>query len=566
MDIPVKTRWKIAELVSETVQQELSAYPKTLQQLLYNRGIHTAEMAEKYLRGAGSLYDPFLFKNMREAVQRIFAAIDAGESIVVYGDYDADGVTATALLTQVLTALGANVRPYIPDRFEEGYGLNMEALDSLAEEGSKLVITVDCGIRSGEEIAHAYALGMEMIVSDHHEPSANLPEVGIVVCAKQAGDQYPEKNLAGVGVAFKIAEALLMQRPLQGYELGDVLDLVAVGTVADLVPLSGENRSLVQAGLETLRGGRRQGLFSLMQAANLDVSRANAGNIGYVIGPRINAAGRLKQANPALDLLLSQDLLQAGHLAQELDDLNTRRKEITTWIQEEAESQARAEEDRYLLFAVHPEFNEGVVGLAASRLTESYYRPSVVGHRGEEFTRASCRSIPEFHITQALDECAELMVRHGGHAMAAGFTVPNDNLDELVRRLKAIAARELEGLDLCPELKADVELPLCDLKAEILGEIDMLEPTGHKNPSARFVTRNVRVTNYRTVGKERQHLKLTVTDGRVYFDAIAFRQGHWYACMPEFVDLLFSYEKNEFGGRVTLQLNVKDLKPAGQGD
>jgi single-stranded-DNA-specific exonuclease len=407
---------------------------------------------------------------------------------------------------------------------------------------------------------------MEMIISDHHEPSPNLPEVGIVICPKQEGDTYPEKNLAGVGVAYKIAEALVSQRPLEGYHLNDVLDLVAVGTVADLVPLIGENRSLVQAGLETLRSGRRQGLFSLMQAANLDVQRVNAGNIGFVIGPRINAAGRLDQANPALELLLSDDLLKAGFLAQQLDDLNRERKQITQWIQDESEVQARADGDDFLLFAAHKEFNEGVVGLAASRLTESYYRPSVVGHRGPELTRASCRSIPEFHITQALDECAELLVRHGGHAMAAGFTVRNENLDELMSRLKEIARQELEGQELCPELKADVELALRDLHPEILELIDMIEPTGHKNPPARFVSRSLRVTNCRQVGQDRQHLKLTVTDGTVYFDAIAFRQGHWYGQMPEYVDMLYSYEKNEFNGRVSLQLNVKDIKPSGQED
>lgn len=562
MDTLVTTRWKIAEAISETAQQELAAYPKVLQQLLFNRGVKTAEAAEVYLDGAGSRYDPFGLKNMADAVDRILSAIDNEESIVIYGDYDADGVTATALLTQVLRNLGANVRPYIPNRFEEGYGLNMQALDRLHDEGANLVITVDCGIRSLDEITHAYEIGLEMIVSDHHEPAAHLSDHAIVVCPKQEGDTYPEKNLAGVGVAFKIAEALVSQRPLVACHLDDVLDLVAVGTVADLVPLTGENRSLVQAGLETLRSGRRQGLFSLMQAAHVDVQHANAGSIGFGIGPRINAAGRLDQANPALDLLLSDDLLQSGLLAQQLDDLNQERKNITQWIQEEAEKQAKEDGDDFLLFAAHPDFKEGVVGLAASRLTESYYRPAVVGHYGEETTRASCRSISEFHITRALDECADLLVRHGGHAMAAGFTVRNEDLDELMGRLKAIARRELEGQELSPEFKADMELALHELHPQILHSIAQLEPTGQKNSSARFVSRSLRVTRRRQVGQDRRHLKLTVTDGQVVFDAIAFRQGHWYDQLPEFIDLLYSYETNEFNGRVTLQLNVKDIKPS----
>lgn len=556
----VNTRWKIAEAISEEEQRELAAYPKVLQQLMVNRGVRTVEAAEKYLNGAGSHHDPFALKNMAEAVGRILEAIDKDQKIVIYGDYDADGVTATALLNQILTNLGANVTPYIPNRFDEGYGLNMEALDRLHAEGTDLIITVDCGIRSLDEITHAYEIGLEMIVSDHHEPAANLSDHAIVVCPKQIDDLYPEKNLAGVGVAFKIAEALASQRPLKSCQLQDVLDLVAVGTVADLVPLTGENRSLVQAGLETLRGGRRQGLFSLMQAAGVDVQNADAGSIGYGIGPRINAAGRLDQANPALDLLLSDDLLQTGMLAQQLDDLNQQRKNITQWIQEEAEKQALDDGDNYLLFAAHPEFKEGVVGLAASRLTESYYRPSVVGHRGEETTRASCRSIPEFHITKALDKCADLLVRHGGHAMAAGFTVRNENLDELITRLQDIARRELEGQELCPEYKADMELALHELHPDILQWIAKLEPTGQKNPSARFVSRRVRVTRSRQVGRDRSHLKMTVTDGQVFFDAIAFRQGHWYGNMPEHIDILYSYETNDFNGRVTLQLNVKDIK------
>lgn len=558
----VNTRWKVAEAISEDEQRELAAYPKVLQQLLVNRGIRTAEAADKYLNGAGSHHDPFELKNMAEAVGRILEAIDNEQKIVIYGDYDADGVTATALLNQILTNLGANVTPYIPNRFDEGYGLNMDALDRLHADGTDLIITVDCGIRSLDEITHAYEIGLEMIVSDHHEPAANLSDHAIVICPKQIDDLYPEKNLAGVGVAFKIAEALASQRPLKSCQLEDVLDLVAVGTVADLVPLTGENRSLVQAGLETLRGGRRQGLFSLMQAAGVDVQNANAGSIGYGIGPRINAAGRLDQANPALELLLSDDLLDTGMLAQQLDDLNQQRKNITQWIQEEAEKQALDDGDNYLLFAAHPDFKEGVVGLAASRLTESYYRPSVVAHRGEESTRASCRSIPEFHITQALDKCEDLLVRHGGHAMAAGFTVLNENLDELIKRLQHIARTALEGQELRPEYKADMEIALHELHPDILQWIAELEPTGQKNPSARFVSRHVRVTRSRQVGKDQSHLKMTVTDGQVFFDAIAFRQGNWYGNMPEYVDLLYSYETNEFNGRVTLQLNVKDIKPS----
>ena len=562
MQIPAYRRWQIAPALPAEANIALVEYPYPIRQILYNRGCLDADSAERYLRAQPVMYDPFQMIGMEDAVARILSAISMGEEIVVYGDYDVDGVTATALLVQVLQQMGGKARAYIPNRFDEGYGLNNEALDVLAQEQVRLVITVDCSIRSPVEAEHARSCGMDMIITDHHHPKDEIPNAWAVICPRQEGDPYPDKNLAGVGLAFKLAQALLLRHPVEGVSAEDWLDLVALGTVADLVPLVGENRGLVRAGLRILRMGRRQGVLSLAQAAGLNPERLTAGDISFGLAPRLNAAGRLESALAAFAILMSTDPMEAGPLAQKLDDQNRQRQKITQEIQQAAELMAAEEVSPHLIFAVHPEFNSGVVGLAASRLVEAYYRPAIVGQIGEETTRASCRSIPIFHITKALDECADLLVRHGGHAMAAGFTVSNHQLEELRVRLQAIAERELADQELVPSLRADIELPLSEIRPSLLPYLDQLQPTGTNNPEAVFVARNLWVTNSRTVGAEKKHLKLTVTDGSITYDAIAFRQGHWQDQMPESVDLMFTFEKNNFQGREYLQLNVKDIQPS----
>jgi single-stranded-DNA-specific exonuclease len=559
-------RWQVVAPISSEADRNLSRYPRYLRQILFNRGYSDLESAQKYLDADGYQTDPFLLKDMHTAVDRLLRAIDQREPVAVYGDYDVDGVTATVLLTQVLRTLGADARAYIPNRFEEGYGLNNDALDGLAAAGVKLVITVDCGIRSAPEAEHARKIGLDMIISDHHSPLDDLPPAVAVVCHRQEGDTYPDQNLAGVGLAYKIAQALFTVRPTLNRQAEDWLDLVALGTVADVVPLTGENRSLVRAGLVRIRRGLRRGLLSLMHAASLTVERCTAGEIGYVIGPRLNAAGRLESALASVDLLMADDVFLAAPLAQKLDDQNRKRQELTREMQAQAEAITQVDACDHLLCAFHPDFNSGVVGLVAARLAESYYRPAIVGQRGEEFTRASCRSIDEFHITKALDECRDLLVRHGGHAKAAGFTVRTENLDELVARLREIARRELAHLELRPVLKADMEIPLVDLRPEIFQYLDLLEPTGLDNPEAVFVSRNLRVKRCKTVGNEGSHLKLAVSDGNLTFDAIAFRQGHWVSQMPDRIDILYTYERNYYNDRVSLQLNVRDIKPSGMPD
>lgn len=561
-------RWLVSTPLTPQANEDLAAFSPIMRQLLFNRGYTTEMTAWAFLR-AETDFDPspFQMTGILATVERVRYALDHHESIAIYGDYDVDGVTATVLLVQALRALGGNVQGYIPNRFDEGYGLNNEALDSLKGKGVKLVISVDCGIRSEAETIHARDIGLDLIITDHHQPAVGaLPPAFALVNPKQAGDLYPDKDLAGVGVAYKIVQALLesIGKNSGGFQADTLLDLVALGTVADLAPLVGENRIMVRKGLEELHQTKRQGIFSLAAVADLPLTRITATNIGFILGPRLNAAGRLESALAAYDLLITTDVRTAGELAQQLNLQNRQRQEITRKIQVEAEAMVLAEDPASdLFFAIHPDFNAGVVGLAASRLVETYYRPAVVGQISAETTRCSCRSIPEFHITKALDQCTDLLIRHGGHAAAAGFTVRNENIEKLKRRLKSLAAEQLRGLDLRQTLKADIEVPISDLKAELLQSLQTLQPTGYGNPEAVFVSRDLRVTNARTVGAESKHLKLVVTDGRVTFDTIGFRLGHLRTDLPLRVDLLYTFESNEFNGRTSLQLNLKDVKPTG---
>ena len=375
-------RWLISPPITPQADENLTAFPPILRQLLFNRGYATDAEARAFLKAEADFdTDPFQLTGMNPCIKRLCFALEHREQIAIYGDYDVDGVTATSLLFQTLKALEADVRGYIPNRFDEGYGLNNEALDNLKADGVKLVITVDCGIRSPDEALHARDIGLDLVISDHHHPAeGDLPPALAVINPKQAGDIYPDKNLAGVGIAYKIAEALLScYAPAANLQLNDLLDLVALGTVADLAPLVGENRVLVRRGLKQIRQTKRQGLFSLANVADMVIGKTTAGQIGFILGPRLNAAGRLESALASFELLTTTDFMRAGQLAQQLDIQNRQRQALTRVAQEKAEALATADQgDPVLLFAVEEEFNPGVVGLAASCLAETYYSAAVV--------------------------------------------------------------------------------------------------------------------------------------------------------------------------------------------
>ena len=557
-------QWHIPPRIPTDVSVRLGEFPPLIQQILFNRGIADPLKAKEYFHALPpDETSPFLLSGMEKAVDRIIRAINSDEKVIIYGDYDVDGVTATVLLVEALTDLGGKVSPYIPDRFEEGYGINTEALDKLKDEGSQLIISVDCGVRSIQEAAYCHKLGLNLIITDHHSPQDDIPDAYAVIDPKLPGDQYPFKFLAGVGVAYKLAQALFI-RSNRVREMGERwLDLVAIGTVADLAPLTDENRFLVRKGLEAIHKDTRLGLGELCRVSSIDPRGMNATHIGFGIGPRLNAAGRMETAMAAYNLLAAQDENQAARLAISLNEQNRARQEETRQVVDSAiEVVLGAGEGQDILFAIDPNFSEGIVGLAASRLVEQFYRPAIVGTYGEEYTRCSCRSIPELDITRALDACADLMEHHGGHAAAAGLTIRNEHLEELKRRLREISAQVLQRKELMPVLNAEAEVKLADLNADIYRQLQYFQPFGYSNPEIQFITRGLKIKSIREVGQEGKHLKLLLTDGWLSVNAIAFSKGYLKESLmgTGSADYLYVYETNEYNGRVDFQLNVKDIK------
>lgn len=544
-----------------------------LAQVLYNRGFTTPDEAEKFLNA--ELADPLKeklnqkLKDIDKAVARIRRAIRHKEQIIVYGDFDADGVTSTTLMVETLTALGANAKAYIPHRVDEGYGLNSEALLRLAREGVKVVITVDCGIRSVDEVEEGKAAGLDIIVTDHHTIGPEIPKALAVINPKQEDCKYPEKMLAGVGVAFKLADALLRAARQDNQQIklntDDLLDLVAIGTVADLAPMNRpENRALVKRGLEVINKASRPGIRALLDVSGVKLGTVTAMNIGFALGPRINAAGRLESAMIAYHLLSAEDYPTALRFAEQLQKLNVERQDLTRSAQGIVRERLAAEQSQASLIFASGEFRPGIVGLVAGRLTEEYSRPTIVMEMGEMESRASCRSIPQFDITHALDQCADLLVRHGGHAQAAGFTVANINIPALKAKLMQLADDSLSGQDLRPILEVDVEVDARTLTEKLVYELARLEPTGYHSSPPVLMSRDLRVLESRTVGKEGHHLKLKLArSGQPPLDAIGFGLGDWVDNMPERVDVAYQLEMNEWNGNRSLQLNMQDIRPAG---
>ncbi|MEP6988185.1 MAG: single-stranded-DNA-specific exonuclease RecJ, partial [Chloroflexota bacterium] len=496
-------RWVTA---SPAPPEFLSRYPdmgSVLAQVLYNRGFTDSTEAQQFLNADMELYNPFQMKGINQAVARIRQAIKLHEPIIIYGDFDADGVTSTTLMVQTLTALGAVVKPYIPHRVDEGYGLNSEALLKLAREGVKLIITVDCGIRSVDEVEDGKAAHVDIIVTDHHTIGPEIPKALAVINPKQEDCKYPEDMLAGVGVAFKLADALLrvakQNKQTPQLEAEDLLDLVAIGTVADLAPMNrAENRALVRRGLAVINKAKRPGIQALLEVSGVKPGTVTAMNIGFSLGPRINAAGRLESAMMAYHLLSAQDYPTALRLAQQLQTLNVQRQELTRDAQDVVRERVEAERSTAPLIFASGEFRAGIVGLVAGRLTEEYSRPTVIMEAGETESRASCRSIPQFDITHALDQCADLLVRHGGHAQAAGFTVLNNNIPALKAKLMQLADDSLAGQDLRPILEIDVEVDAKSLTDWLVYDLVRLEPTGYHSSAPVLMTPNLRVLEART--------------------------------------------------------------------
>ncbi|MEX2158886.1 MAG: single-stranded-DNA-specific exonuclease RecJ [Dehalococcoidia bacterium] len=495
-------------------------WPPLIGRLLANRGVTDAAAARAFLALETPAAHPAL-PDIDRAVERLARACRAGELVAVFGDFDVDGVTSATLLTEGLTTLGAKPLPYLPHRENEGYGLNEEAVRSLHELGATLLVTADCGTSSIPEIAVATGLGMDVIVLDHHVVPDRLPAGATIVNPKR--DPSVRDEPAACGIVYYVLLALfdaLGRAP----DEGRMIELVALGTVCDMAPLVDENRRLVREGLVALRRTERPGLRALMEVSGADPARCDTQTLGFSLGPRLNAAGRLAHARIAFDLLVATDEEQARELAQQLDALNKQRQQQTETACAIAEDLAAQQGDVPLLLIGHEEFPLGIVGLVAARLLEAHRRPAIVYNHGAEESRASARSIPEFHVTDALRSCKELFVRYGGHRAAAGFTALNENLPAIKERLLAYAARELAGKDLSPVLTIDAELPLASLRGEEIRWLARLAPFGIKNPEPVLLSRNVLVAERRAVGADGKHLRLKLRDGAVIWPAIAFRQ------------------------------------------
>jgi len=562
-------RWEVAPLAPEEYRRLFSDLPPLAVQLLYNRGVRTTDDVQAFLSRSFTDDNPFKLAGMNEAVTRLRHACRKGERIAVYGDYDVDGVTATALLVPLLRALGCESVPYIPNRLEEGYGLNMDAVSQLAEEGVDLLVTVDCGVRSVQEVELANRLGLDMIITDHHGVGDGLPPAVAVIDPKRHDDAYPFRQLAGVGLAFKLAQALLLAERAVPVTVAvdlpvdeDMLDLVALGTVADLAPLIGENRALVSRGLEKLNEAQRPGVEAMLLEAGLECGQITSGTVGYVLGPRLNAAGRLDDAMVSYRLLTTSSPEEARTLADQLGAQNRHRQNLTRQMAERGREQVREYAGDRIFVLADRGYLSGIAGLVASRIQEEFYRPTLVIALEDGASKGSARSIAGFHITQALEECRDLLVKFGGHSAAAGFTIPNEHIDAFRERLRNIADRELSQEDLVPVLAVDLVLPLVDVGWVTWSQIELLQPFGIGNPRPTLLSQDVGVRSCRNVGSDGSSLKFKLRCGSAVWDAIAFRQRTPAETVPPNIDVVYSLQSGVWNGEERLELVIKDWRPA----
>lgn len=545
--------------------------PAPLCRILVLRGHDDEASARRHLRPSlDDLHDPFLLADMRPAVDRIGRAIEAGETILVHGDYDVDGMCSAALFTRVIRSLGGRVVPFAPHRGRDGYDLGEAGTGAAREAGATLILTADCGILAHDTIRGASEGGMDVVVTDHHQPGSELPGAAVAVVNPRRSDcAYPEKGLSGTGVAFKVCEALLALRGGAREELFWDLDLVALATIADLCPLTGENRILAHAGLKVLARTRRKGLQALMSAAGMAAgARVTAGQVGHVLGPRLNAAGRLDDAALGLGLLLSDSDAEAAVLAARLEDLNRDRQRVDRAMLSEAVDMLQARFDPrndFGLVLAGQGWHPGVIGIVASRVVERYRRPAILIALGEAGTdaRGSGRSVPGFDLVAALGDCAEDLVRHGGHAQAAGLDIRPDRISEFARRFNDRARESLFGTDLTPRVHYDIELPLSDADDALYRYLPYLGPFGIGNPTPVFVAGPIRLASPpRVVGKD--HLRMVLEQNGTRLPAIGFRMAaHAEAAGRPGARLEVAYQlqEDDWRGRTRRQARLIDLRP-----
>ncbi|MCB2200037.1 single-stranded-DNA-specific exonuclease RecJ [bacterium] len=565
----MEKRWELAEDVDHqtlnTLCEELDVQP-VVGQLLIQRGFANPTDAKAFFAPErSSLHDPFLFKDMRVAVDRLIEALQERQSIFIFGDYDVDGITSASLLYLFFRDLGGEVRYYIPNRQNEGYGLSVEGIETAAKEGAQLIVTVDCGITSIAEIQRANELGVDAVISDHHQPGDGIPDALAVINPKIPGSNYPFKELAGVGVAYKLAQGVARTLELADDYLDRYLDLVAVGTAADIVPLVDENRIFVRMGLDKLNQDPLVGIRALCETAHLRHGRIEVGQIIYGLAPRINAVGRLGSADRAVDLMITGNVQRARELSAELESENRKRRSIDTATLDEAidevESTYNPSED-FAIVLSREAWHGGVIGIVASRLIERYYRPTVMITVEDGIGKGSARSIAGFDIYQALSECSDLLEQFGGHTYAAGLTLEAKNIPEFRRRLNEVARSMLSAEDLIPKLHIDANIQLDEVDNKLLQDLKRFAPFGPNNPVPSFVSEDVQLSGYpRIVGTN--HLKFKVRSSQKVIDCIGFNLGDRLDRLDPnrpSNQIVYTIEENEWAGSVYLQLHIQDVK------
>ncbi len=538
--------------------------PPLIARLLFARGITTTDQLESFLNLSHLPHDPLLLPDMDRAIPRLRAAVEYGETVGVFGDFDVDGITGTAIMCEGLGSLGARPIPYIPQRTDEGHGLSVGAIDSLAEAGASLIVTVDCGITDADEVAYASDRGVDVIITDHHVPPSGLPKAAACVNARMGGSRYPFADLCGAGLALKVIDGLHRSWGVP-YDPA-LLELAALGSVADLVPLLDENRYLVSSGVERLKITSRPGLLALFEMSRLSPHQLSSESISFQIAPRLNAAGRMGNPADSLRLLTTRDEDEAAMLAEKLEDLNRQRRtateEATALALEAVEAMPSVPD---ILVVAHEAIPQGVAGLAASRLAETYRRPAVVLSVNGEQAVASARSIPEFDIVEAIASASDLLVRYGGHSQAAGFTVSTDLIPETTDRLLVHAGRRLHSLDLDPVLEIDATATMPELTMDTHDWLNSLEPFGKANRRPLFASLGVSVKESRLVGNNQQHLRLRVEQQGREMVALAFNQAEKWRALgdragQEPLDLAYTLMLDSWHGQESLALRVRELR------
>jgi len=561
-------KWTNYNKATENLKQIMDEFrlPEIVARAMINRGVDTVSKVRMYLDDSlSAMYDPYLLKGMDKAVESIQRAILSKAKICIYGDYDVDGITSTAVMLRTMKKLGSEAMYYIPNRMEEGYGLNNSSMDYIKAQGVDLVITVDCGIRSNEVVDYANSLGLEIIISDHHECEGKLPDAYSIINPNQEDCRYPFKSLAGVGVAFKLASALLSANGYSSFA-EELLDIVSIGTIADVVPLLDENRIIVKNGLRSVLNTKNKGIKALLHVCGLEGKEVNAYSVAFMLAPRINAAGRIADAAGCVELLMTDNDDKAVEIAKRLDADNRERQAIENEILSAAidkiEKSVDFDKERALVLG-HEKWHAGVIGIVASRLVDRYNLPSFVMSRDGELYKGSARSIGGFNLFEAMSRHGDIFVKYGGHEMAAGFTLQADKIDELRKRMNEEVLKIMGSEKLLPEIIVDYKLTTDDINLDTVRKLKLMEPFGAGNPSPVFVYRGLKVLASKAVGNEAKHLQLLVHDGENEIKCIAFNMGTMQKVLSigRKIDIICSVENNVWNNYESIQLNIKDIKP-----